>query len=110
MKNRKSNVLTIIKKELQRFFGDRRMLFGAVLLPGLTIFVVYSLMGTFLSDRFSVGEDEQPLVYVSHAPASLAGALDALPVQLIDATDGDGSFAMSQAAGGGGLRRVPGRF
>lgn len=110
MKNRKSNVLTIIKKELQRFFGDRRMLFGAVLLPGLTIFVVYSLMGTFLSDRFPVGEDEQPLVYVSHAPASLAGALDALPVQLIDATDGDGSFAMAQAAGGAVYAVFPADF
>lgn len=31
----RSNLLTIIKKELVRFFGDKRMVFATVLLPVL---------------------------------------------------------------------------
>lgn len=53
----KSNILTIIRKEFQRFFGDRRMLLSTVLLPGVMIYVIYSLMGTFMADRFTVGEE-----------------------------------------------------
>lgn len=36
----KNNILTVMKKELARFFGDSRMLFGTVLLPGLMIFLI----------------------------------------------------------------------
>ena len=54
---RRGNVLTIIKKELARLFGDRRMLLGTVLLPGLMIYIVYTLMGTFLADRFTAQTD-----------------------------------------------------
>ena len=40
----KSDLLTIIKKELSRFFGDKRMVM-AVILPGILIYVMYSFMG-----------------------------------------------------------------
>ena len=39
---RKSNILTIVKKELRRFFGDKRMVM-TILLPGLLIYAIYSL-------------------------------------------------------------------
>lgn len=52
MKNsRKSNILTVMKKELRRFFGDRRMVM-TIILPGLLIYIIYSLMGGALSDSF----------------------------------------------------------
>lgn len=50
------NMLTIIKKELKRFFTDRRMLVS-LLLPGIMIFVIYSLMGTFLAKQTNVVDD-----------------------------------------------------
>ena len=40
------NMLVIIKKELRRFFTDRRMLL-AMFLPGILIFGFYRLMGNF---------------------------------------------------------------
>ena len=40
---RRNNVLTIMKKELRRFFGDRRMLL-TIILPGLLIYIIYSLI------------------------------------------------------------------
>ena len=46
------NVFTIIKKEFARFFKDKRMVI-TVLLPGLLIYLVYSVMGAVL-DRKSV--------------------------------------------------------
>lgn len=45
-----SNVLTIIKKEFSRFFRDRRLVIGTLLLPGLLIFVLYTLMGSVFAD------------------------------------------------------------
>src|SRR5574344_1354574 len=50
------NVLTIIKKELRRFFTDRRMLLSLIL-PGLIIFLVYSVMGEFVEKQSTVAED-----------------------------------------------------
>ena len=55
---RKNNILTVMKKELRRFFGDRRML-ATLILPGLLIYVIYSLMGGALSDNLGGGEDTE---------------------------------------------------
>ena len=49
------DILIIMKKELRRFFTDRRLLLS-LLLPGILIYVVYSLMGSVMGDAF--GEDE----------------------------------------------------
>lgn len=50
------NILTIIKKELRRFFTDKRMVIS-LLLPGILIFVLYSVMGDFMSQSSSVEDD-----------------------------------------------------
>ena len=42
------NVLTIFLKELKRVFTDRRMLIS-LFLPGVLIYIVYSVMGTVMS-------------------------------------------------------------
>lgn len=78
----KSNILTIIRKEFQRFFSDRRMLLSTVLLPGVMIYVIYSLMGTFMADRFTVGEEERPVVCVQALPQSLEPVFAQLPLTL----------------------------
>lgn len=41
---------TLIKKELKRFFTDRRTLI-AIFLPGIALFVIYSLMGNVIGDK-----------------------------------------------------------
>ncbi len=53
---KKNNILTIMKKEFRRFFGDRRMVL-TILLPGILIYVIYSLMGSTLSDSIK-GEEQ----------------------------------------------------
>ncbi len=39
------NILLIAKKECVRFFSDKRLVFAAILLPGLMIFGLYAFMG-----------------------------------------------------------------
>ena len=40
----KKDMLTIMKKEFARFFGDKRMVFTTVLMPGLMIYILYTFM------------------------------------------------------------------
>lgn len=63
-----NSILTIMKKELARFFGDRKILFSTILLPGLMIYVLYSFMGTALESNFSVDEDYKAECYVVNLP------------------------------------------
>lgn len=49
-------ILVIIKKELKRFFTDKRMLIGLIL-PGFLIFFIYSIMGDFVSDMTTGGNE-----------------------------------------------------
>ena len=66
------NILAIMKKELRRFFGDRRMI-ATLILPGLLIYVIYSLMGGALSENFAGGEDTEYRV-LTHGSSELISA------------------------------------
>ena len=63
-------IFAVFKKELKRFFTDKRMLAGLIL-PGLLIFVIYSLMGTFLQDMFTTDTNAEYIVYVKNQSAQL---------------------------------------
>ena len=51
------DTITIVKKELARFFGDRRMMLTTIFLPGIMIYVMYTFMGSFMMDEFMPDED-----------------------------------------------------
>ncbi len=67
------NILTIMKKELRRFFGDRRMI-ATLILPGLLIYIIYSLMGGALSENLGGGEDIEYRV-LTHGSSELISAV-----------------------------------
>ena len=69
-----NNILTILKKELARFFGDKRLAFSSILLPGLMIYIMYTFMGSALSTMFESTEEASSLHAVS-VPASLQETL-----------------------------------
>ena len=48
----KSNVITVMKKEFNRFFTDRRMVLTTLLMPGIMIYLLYSLMGQGFTSQF----------------------------------------------------------
>lgn len=83
----KSKVVTVMKKEFSRFFGDRRMVFSTLILPALMIYVLYSFMGNGLMDQFEVDKDYISKVYICNAPESLKPALAQLPIEVQEQTD-----------------------
>ena len=68
----KNNTWTIIKKEFARFFGDRSLFFTAVIMPGLLIYLVYSLMGEGIGKMMNEGRDDEVTLRVENMPAFLA--------------------------------------
>ena len=69
----KNAIFTIMKKELRRFFEDKRMVFSTILLPGLMIFVMYTFMGDAMSKQFAVDDKFSPKVEAVNMPADVAG-------------------------------------
>ena len=69
-------ILTIFKKELARIFGDKRLAFVTILLPGILIYTIYSLMGDFIMSDMQADTTLTPIVAVSEVPASLKGTLE----------------------------------
>ncbi|MBP3412644.1 MAG: ABC transporter permease, partial [Oscillospiraceae bacterium] len=69
-------MLTIFKKELARFFGDKRMAFTAILLPGILIYILYSFMGSTMMDTFEADVTLTPTVAVTQVPASLKDGME----------------------------------
>lgn len=61
------NILTIMKKELRRFFGDRRMLLSLIL-PGIIIFIMYTFMGSIMKNINSVDNTYTYQVYMVNEP------------------------------------------
>lgn len=61
------NLWTIIKKELRRFFTDKRMLIS-LLLPGIMIFVLYTIMGDVMMNSLVPGDEETYKVLVINEP------------------------------------------
>ncbi len=64
------NVWIIMKKELTRFFTDKRMLLSLIL-PAVVIYLVYSLMGNFMTNQFTVDEDYTYQVYIENQSETL---------------------------------------
>ena len=79
----KSNTLTIIKKEFARFFGDRQLLFTAVILPGLLIYIIYSFMGSGIKKMVTEGAEELVTLCVENLPVSVAPLVDAIPATAV---------------------------
>lgn len=61
-------LFTVIKKELKRIFTDRRLVFTTMILPALSIYVMYSLMGSMIGNRIDDVEANIPEVVIVNAP------------------------------------------
>lgn len=77
----KNNILTIFRKECARFFGDKQLLFTTVLMPGLILYLCYSLMGSGVQSEIEKEMEEavQPVaLWVENMPDEIAPALEGL--------------------------------
>ena len=82
------NMWVIIKKELRRFFTDKRMMMSLIL-PGIMIYFIYSLMGSSLSKITDVNDDYKYLI-ASNVEVEVLKNLDSLDfknLEFIDISD-----------------------
>ena len=84
-----NNITTIIKKEFARFFGDKRMVFTTVIMPGLLIYIIYSFVVGGIRDTFESDKDYRPKVYVQQMPQLLRPMFEAIEMDITDATTMD---------------------
>ena len=84
------NIWTIVKKELKRIFTDRRMLV-TLILPGLMIFILYSLMGSVLSETVTVPEDYTYKVSIVNHPSEF-DSFNQNPAYPVELTVVDGTL------------------
>ncbi len=75
-----NNTITVMKKELARFFGDRRLVITTLLLPGIMIYVVYSFLGGAMMKTILPEESYVAKAYVVDMPDSLREDLRELKV------------------------------
>ena len=84
----RSGILTIMKKELARFFGDKRTVAG-VLLPGILVYIGYSFMGGAMGSAFGVDEDYTPTIQAVNLPESMEVLLPQTGFAIMEASDGE---------------------
>ena len=70
-------IFVIVKKELKRFFTDKRMIMSLIL-PGVIIFVLYSLMGNFIGKAITPADDYEYVICVENESVTLDGYLSTL--------------------------------
>lgn len=76
--NKHSNIGTIIRKEFARFFGDRAMVFTTVIMPGLILYLSYTLIGGFMQDKIQEEVAAAQTEYVSPLSPEEEALLDSL--------------------------------
>lgn len=87
----KNNLITIMKKEFARFFGDRRMVVTVLLLPGLMIYAIYSFMGSAMTDQFQTDDAYTCNVAFHNLPDSVSTLLSASGLSL-NMQESEGAF------------------
>ena len=96
-------IFTIVKKELKRFFTDKRMLM-TLFLPGILIYVIYALMGNFMNDAMKVSKDYVYNVMAVEVPSSMN---DIFEDEKYKNTPGDIASKRILKAAGVKCRKVP---
>lgn len=87
----KNSIFTIMKKEIFRFFGDKRMALTTIFLPGILIYVIYTFMGDAITNGFMPDAEYKPSLSVINMPESVNALLEAanFDIEICDEADLD---------------------
>ncbi len=77
-------LFVIIKKELLRVFTDRRLVFTVILLPGLSIAVIYSIMGMVVGNIEDERSVHKYLIETYNAPSSFVEYVEESPYDRVN--------------------------
>lgn len=86
-----NNILVIIKKELKRVFTDYRMVMS-IFLPGIMIFIMYTIIGNVTSNMVNVNKDYTYKVLAIDEPVAITTIFETLEgykIEFIDQGDKD---------------------
>lgn len=83
----RNSIFIIMKKELTRFFSDRRMALTTILLPGLMIYLLYNFMGNALTNQFSVDDTFKASVSAVNLPASVEALVESSDIEIKKISD-----------------------
>jgi sodium transport system permease protein len=72
------NIITIFKKEMARVLTDKRLILMIFIVPGLSIYVMYSLIGGMISDQVDAVSDHTIILYEENMPDTLKTQLESL--------------------------------
>ncbi len=72
----KNGAFVVFRKEMARFLGDKRLFFTTVILPGLMIFLLYSVMGSSLSGMMKDSKEKHYETYVVNMPVIAGEAIE----------------------------------
>lgn len=70
------HALNIVRKELDKIFCNPRLIFSTFILPGLLIFVIYSVLGKTLNSQVQKANEHMSKIYVVNGPDSFYAARD----------------------------------
>lgn len=81
---KQNNILNIFRKECARFFGDKQLLFTSVLMPGLLLYLMYTLMGNGIQKEVDkeMAKAEQPVaIMVENLPEAIAPIFESMDIK-----------------------------
>jgi sodium transport system permease protein len=70
------NVLTIFKKEFYRVMSDKRLIFTSIILPGLAIFIMYSLIGDAATGMETDIDSHKMVIYTENMPTEFRNVVN----------------------------------
>ena len=89
-------IMTILKKELRRVFGDKKMIFGMFIMPPLMMIIIFSLIGNTMGNMMEDVESHKSLVYFSNLDEKTEAALGSIAETMTIESVKDGEMESCQ--------------
>ncbi len=101
----KKTVITVFKKELKRFFSDRKTAVMTVIMPGILIYIMYSFMGSAMTGFIS-GDSVNYDVKAVNLPAFVSEIFKDADVVFSEITQSELQSAKEEVKNGDGCAAV----
>lgn len=83
-----SNMWNVFRKEVYRVLSDKRLVLTVFLVPGLTIYLMYSLLGSVMEGQINEIEQHKTILYQENMPSDLRGVFNAqMNVDILNLND-----------------------
>ncbi|MGN0328780.1 MAG: ABC transporter permease [Lachnospira sp.] len=88
----RNSAIAIAKKELHRVLGDKRLFFTTIVLPGIMLFVMYSVVGILVNTVFNTSDDYIYKIQIENMPTFMNSILDSEKYEVTNVDDTDNAI------------------